>query len=80
MNFFASSFGVNGYGLEPLGQSFADIFLKKGLALDSIGIAAQDQGASAEKRQDEVGCPIVVGEQIAFRITGLREINFVEVA
>ena len=43
VNFLASSLRIDGHGFEPIRNTFAHIFLKKGLALDSVGVAAQNQ-------------------------------------
>src|SRR6266568_610178 len=80
VNLFPSLFGIQGHSRKPLRQAFAEVFLKESLSLDAIRIAAQDQGPVPQKRQDEVGHAVVVGEQISFRVAGLWEIDFVKVA
>src|SRR5882762_5700477 len=52
--FFSAFFGIEGDGFKPVRYAFAQIFLKESLALDSVRIAAQNQGPIAEKGQDEV--------------------------
>src|SRR6267378_4133753 len=47
VNYLTAMFGIHRNGLEPLRQTFAHVFLKKSLALDSVGVASQDQGAIA---------------------------------
>src|SRR5260370_41414760 len=80
LNDLTAMFGTHRNGLEPLRQTFAQVLLKKSLALDSVGITSQDQGAIVKERQDEVGHAVVVGQQIPFGVAGLWEINFVQVA
>src|SRR5713226_1757587 len=38
--FFSALFGIEGYGCEPFRDALAQIFLKKGLSLDPVRIAA----------------------------------------
>src|SRR6266571_1130270 len=78
--FFPSFFGVKRHSCEPLRYALAQIFLKESLSLDSIRIAAQDQRPIAEKRQNEVGDTIVVGEKVPFGVAGFGKIDFVQVA
>src|SRR5438445_1655717 len=80
VDFFAqASFRIDRNCFEPLRNTLAQIFLKEGLALDSVGIAAKDQRSIAEKRQNGVGYSIVIGEEISFRVSGLGKIDFVQV-
>lgn len=79
VNLLATLFGVYRNGLEPIGQAFAQILLKKRLALDAAGITAQNEGAILEKRKDAAGDGIVVGEEIALGVAGLGEIDFIEI-
>src|SRR6266478_9691847 len=79
VDFFAQSFRIDRNCFEPLRNTLAQIFLKEGLALDSVGIAAKDQRSIAEKRQNGAGHSIVIGEEISFGVSGLRKIDFVQV-
>src|SRR6267143_5663335 len=54
VNYLTTMFGIHRNRLEPLRQTFAQIFLKKSLALDSVGIAAQYQSLIAQKGQNEI--------------------------
>src|SRR6266487_1227945 len=80
VNFFSPFFGIKRHGCEPLRYAFAQIFLKESLSLDSVRIAAQDQGSIAEKRQNEVGDTIVVGEKVPFGVAGFGKIDLVQIA
>src|SRR6266850_961689 len=80
VNFFSALFGIEGHGCEPFRDALAQVFLKKSLALDSVRIAPQNQRPIAEKRQDEVGHAVVVGQQIPFRVARLRKVDFVQIA
>src|SRR5207245_6856950 len=79
VDFCAQSFRIDRNCFEPLRNTLAQIFLKEGLALDSVGIAAKDQRSIAEKRQNGLGHSIVIGEKISFRVSGLGKIDFVQV-
>src|SRR5207302_9343747 len=74
LNDFGAMFGIHGNRLEPLRQAFAHVLLKKSLALDSVGVASQNQSSIAQKGQDEIRHAVVVGQQIPFRVAGLRKI------
>ena len=52
VNFLAAFFGIDRNGLEPFRQAFAHVFLKKSLALNSVGIATQHQSAIAQERAE----------------------------
>src|SRR5215470_14697145 len=73
MNLFAAFLGFERYSLEPFGQAFAQILLKKSLSVDSVGIAPQNQCAVLEKRQNVIRHSIVVGQKVALRVPGLRK-------
>src|SRR5207302_8152791 len=60
--FFSALFGIEGHGCEPFRDALAQVFLKEGLALYAVRIAAQDEGPIAKKGQDEVGHAVVVGQ------------------
>src|SRR5580692_4726964 len=79
MDFLPFALGIHGDGFKPFRQAFAYVFLKESLAFDSVGIAAQNQRAVAEKRKDEVGDLVVVGQKVAFRVAGFWKIDFVQV-
>ena len=79
MDFLAFPFRIDGHRLKPVWQPFAHIFLKKRLALDSVGITPQHQSAVAQKGKNQIGDLIVVSEQIAFRVARFGKINFVQV-
>src|SRR5260370_24159848 len=66
VNWFPFFFGIDRHGCEPLRHAFSQIFLKKSLALDSVGITTQDQSPVAQKRQNEVSPPVVIGQKISF--------------
>src|SRR6266481_7579010 len=72
-------FRINRHGCEPLRHAFAQIFLKKSLSLDSVGIASQNQSPIAQKGQDEIRHAVVVGQKIPLGMTGLGKIDFVQV-
>src|SRR3974377_2598859 len=55
MNGRSFFFGGNRGGHKPIRYALAQILLEKRLALDSVGIATQHQGAIAQERQDKVG-------------------------
>src|SRR5712692_9307705 len=80
VNFFSSFFGIKRHGCEPLRYAFAQIFLKESLSLDSVRIAAQDQGSIAEKWQNEVRDTIVVCEHVPFGVAAFGQIDFVQVS
>ena len=61
VNFLAAFFGIDGNGFEPIGETFAQVFLKESLALDSVGVAAQHQRAIFEEGRNVVGDGVVVG-------------------
>src|SRR5260370_24038360 len=59
LNHLTTMFGIQRNRLEPVRQSLAQIFLKKSLALDSVGVAAQNQSPVAQKGQNEVSHAVV---------------------
>src|SRR4030095_17131972 len=80
LNFLPFPFGFNRIGFEPFRKTFVQVFLKEGLALDAVRIAAQDQRPFSQKGQD-AGCgTVVVSEESAIRRARFWKINFVEVA
>src|SRR5580700_4238597 len=80
MDFLPFALGIHGDSFKPFRQAFAYVFLKESLAFDSVRIAAQNQRAVAEKRKDEVGDLVVVGQKVAFRVAGFWKVNLVQVA
>src|SRR5260221_1400368 len=67
VNHLTAMFGIQRNRLEPIRYSLAQVFLKKSLALYSVGIASQNQSPVAQKRQDEIRHAVVVGQEIPFR-------------
>src|SRR5207245_11058967 len=63
-----------------LWRGLMKIFWEESPAVDAVRIAGEEQRRLAQKRQDQVGNEVVVGEQIPVRVAGLREIHFVQVA
>src|SRR6516162_4829621 len=80
MNGLSFFFGFNRHRQKPIRYALAQILLEKRLALDPVGIATQHQGAIAQERQDKVGDSVVISQQIPLRVTGLREIDLIQVA
>src|SRR5260370_39503025 len=80
VNFFSSFFGIKRHGCEPLRYAFAQIFLKESLCLDSVRIAAQDQGSIADKRQNEVRATIVGGGEVPLGVAGFGRVDVLQVA
>src|SRR5215471_14947445 len=70
VNLLSFFFGLERRGLEPIWQAFAQVLLKKGLPVDSIRIASQNQSAVLEKGQHVIRHSIVVGEKLALGVTG----------
>src|SRR5882762_3572825 len=73
-------FGIYRNRLEPVWHSFAQIFLKKSLALDSVGIAPQNQSSIAQKWQNEISHAVIISKQAPLGVARFREIHLVQIA
>ena len=81
VNFFAVALGVDRNGVEPVGEAvdFTEVFLKEGLPFDAVGIPAENQGTILEEGENVIRHAVVVGKEVAFGVTGLGEVDFVEI-
>ena len=80
LDVLAFTFRRDGHGFNPFGNALGHILLEKSLAFDAVGITAQHQGAIFEEREKIIGDTVVVGDQIALGVAGLRKKYFVEMS
>src|ERR1700676_2779432 len=80
LNLLAFPFRRYAYSFDPLRHALRHIFLKKRLPLDSVRIPAQHKRTVLQERQQIIRDPIVVGHQIAFRVTGFGKEDLVEMS
>ncbi len=79
LDFLPALLGINPDRIHPLRHRFARILLKERLPADAVRVAAQDKRPVLEERQQPVGHPVVVGQQLPLGDSLAGKVNLVEV-